>query len=76
MVKRNHTGYRVPGGARGLGHAERYLDMLNTPSLPLLTLGVKRAGPVFLLGEGEGSQGRTSLRSRMPGGINLPRQSH
>ena len=56
--QRHHTGYRVPGGARGLGHAERYLDMLNTPSLPLLTLGVKRAGPVFLLGEGEDSQGR------------------
>jgi hypothetical protein len=28
------------------------------PSLPLLTPGVKRAGPVFLLGEAEGSQGR------------------
>ena len=47
-----------PWGARGLGRAERYLDMLKPPSLPLLTLGVKRAGPVFLLGEGEGSQGR------------------
>ena len=58
MVLRNHTGYRVPGRARGLGRAERYLDMLEPPSLPLLTLSVKLAGPVFLLGEGEGSQGR------------------
>jgi hypothetical protein len=56
--QRHHTGYRVPWGARGLGRAERYLDMPKPPSLPLLTRGVKRAGPVFLLGEGEGSQGR------------------
>ena len=30
----------------------------NPPSLPLLTSVAKRAGPCFLLGEGEGSQGR------------------
>ena len=45
------------------GHArvirvEQCFVMLNPPSLPLLTLVVKRAGPGFLLGKGEGLQGR------------------
>jgi hypothetical protein len=70
------TSAGVPGGARGLGHAERHLDMLNLPSLPLLTLGVERAGPVFLLGEGEGSQGRifSAFALTLPGCPLMPAQ--
>jgi hypothetical protein len=48
-------GCRVPVGHAGCGARNDAL-ICRTPAL--VTLGVKRAGPVFLLGEGEGSQGR------------------